>query len=86
MTGSLAAAIQSSIGSVVAGSPFAIAQSIAMGGMAGPLVAAGAVVGGTAFLISSALAGSEHSGDEAKPDGDEDGDGLGQDNDGEKPK
>lgn len=51
-TGSIAAAIQSSIGSVVAGSPFAIAQSIAMGG-AIPVV--GFVFGG-AIVAAAAIA------------------------------
>ncbi|KAG5717990.1 hypothetical protein E4T56_gene1705 [Termitomyces sp. T112] len=73
--GSIAAGIQSSIGCVAAGSPFAIAQSIAMGGMAGPLVATGAVVGVTAVLVSTALRSSQINDNEPNPDSDEDGDG-----------
>ncbi|KAG6872094.1 hypothetical protein C0995_013018 [Termitomyces sp. Mi166 len=60
------------LGCVAAGSPFAIAQSIAMGGMAGPLVAAGAVVGVTVVLASAALSGDKStSNNEPNPDGDE---------------
>ncbi|KAG6903393.1 hypothetical protein C0995_005416 [Termitomyces sp. Mi166 len=70
--GSMAAAIQSSIGCVAAGSPFAIAQSIAMGGLAGPLAAVGAAVGVTVVLASAALSGDEPtSGNEPNPNGDE---------------
>ncbi|KAF9459708.1 hypothetical protein BDZ94DRAFT_1267483 [Collybia nuda] len=62
IAGSLAAIIQSSIGSVVAGSPFAIAQSIAMGG-AVPLVGfviGGAIAAGAAVTAVRMLRGGPH--------------------------
>ncbi|KAJ7704336.1 hypothetical protein B0H17DRAFT_1175538 [Mycena rosella] len=50
VAGTLAAGIQAGIGSVTAGSSFAVAQSIAMGGMAVPPVAI--VLGGIAIGVA----------------------------------
>jgi len=52
--GSLAAAIQASIGCVVAGSLFAIAQSIAMGGTVG-IFALISAIGGAVVVVSGGV-------------------------------
>lgn len=53
----MAASIQAGIGSVAAGSPFALAQSIAMGGAAVPFwgVILGGVIAGGAVLVAALL-------------------------------
>ncbi|KAG6906567.1 hypothetical protein DXG01_013106, partial [Tephrocybe rancida] len=64
---SVAALLQSYIGSVTAGSPFALAQSAAMGGLAAPMAITGAVVGVTFVLASHFIAksdGGDHDEDE----------------------
>jgi hypothetical protein len=58
LPGSIAAGLQATLGNVGAGSSFALAQSIAMGGAAVPLfgvVIGGAVVGGVAYGVASAF-------------------------------
>ncbi|KAG6816151.1 hypothetical protein H0H93_008482, partial [Arthromyces matolae] len=55
VAGTMAAAIQSGMGSIAAGSPFALAQSIAMGGAAVPLAgvaAGGGILSGISFAIA----------------------------------
>jgi len=54
VAGSLAAAIQASIGCVVAGSLFAIAQSIAMGGTVG-IFALISAIGGAVVVVSGGV-------------------------------
>ncbi|KAK0470060.1 uncharacterized protein EV420DRAFT_87418 [Desarmillaria tabescens] len=52
VAGSLATVLHSAIGNVVAGSPFAIAQSIGMAGIApGVYVAAGAIGGAVGWFV-----------------------------------
>ena len=71
--GGIAAAIQASIGNVVAGSAFAAAQSVAMGGALPAIgyVSAAAIGAGAGRVAGQVLEGGEAPGDEEASDDDE---------------